>query len=153
MIRQFQPGDAQACSNLIRICIEQDAHTSPPLREKLLQTETAHLMLERARLYYVAVFASGEEIAGVCGLEMNEIRLLLVYRKFQCQGIGRTLLKHLEAMVPNPPFTDIFVYSTPAGEGFYRAHGYQSKGEYHFDLGDSHLLPTIFMTKSLVSFP
>ena len=78
MIRQFRPGDAQACFDLIRACIMQDIHTPTGTLEKLLHAESAESISGRARLYYLVVYELEDDIAGVAGLDMNEIRLLFV---------------------------------------------------------------------------
>ncbi|MBI4471647.1 MAG: GNAT family N-acetyltransferase [Acidobacteria bacterium] len=148
MIRQFKPEDAQACLEVICDCIRQDGTLSTPLRDQLVRAETAESIAERARLYYLAVWEKDDCVVGLAGLDMNEIRLLFVAPDHQGQGIGRELLQYLESMVPPAMFSDIFVYSTLAAERFYRAHGYQSRGEQVFDI-HGQPLRTIFMVKRL----
>ena len=146
MIRQFRPDDMEACSDLIRACILIEKGLSETLRQKLLKAETPEAMLERARLYYVAVFESDAEVAGVGAVEMNEIRLLYVAPEHQRKGIGRSLLAHLESMVPSVLFSDVFVYSSPAAASFYGAHRFQPQGQHLFIIEEEELT-TIFMTK------
>ncbi len=146
MIRQFQPDDADACSTIVRACIREDAGLSETLREKMLRSETPEAMIERARMYYVAVWQSDAGVAGVGALEMNEVRLLYVSPEFQHRGIGRGLLAHLESMVPAAVFSDIFVYSSPAAAGFYKAVGFRPRGQYSITVEDEQMA-TVFMTK------
>ena len=148
MIREFQEEDAQACSALVRACILRDPDIPPGTLKRLLQEETTQLMCKRATLFYLAVCERDEVIAGVGGLDLNEIRLLYVDPGHQRQGVGRALLEHLERMVPPALFADIFLYATPSAETFYRACGYESRGDHTFDL-DGKPLPTIFMVKAL----
>jgi GNAT superfamily N-acetyltransferase len=148
MIRQFQPGDAEACSALVRSSVETDPSMAPDLRRHLLRLETADAMLERARLFYMAVFAEHSSIFGIGGVDMNEIRLLYVAPGRQRLGIGRALLRHLEGWVPAALFPDIFVYSALSAAGFYRSQGYEPAGEHIIDV-DGHPLPTLFMRKPL----
>ncbi len=102
-------------------------------------------MEERARLFYVAVYESGNQILGVAGLDMNEIRLLCVSPGHRRSGIGRALLEHLQSMVPSILFPDVFVYSSLQGRDFYKACGFLEKGPVDFDY-DGEKLPTFFMT-------
>ena len=146
MIRQFRPEDAEACSNLIQACIRIEAGLSESLRARLLEAETPQAMLDRARMYYVAVFESDAGVTGVGAVDMNEIRLLYVSPECQHQGIGRGLLAHLESMVPATVFSNIFVYSIPAAAGFYEAVGFRPRGQHPFVVEDEHLA-TVFMTK------
>jgi N-acetylglutamate synthase-like GNAT family acetyltransferase len=148
MIRQFRSRDAQSCFDVIRGCILQDIHTPTGTLEKLLHAESAESIAGRARLYYLVVYELEDDIVGVAGLDMNEIRLLFVAPDHQGEGIGRALLDHLEAMVPSTMFKEIFVYSTLSGETFYRHCGYQCRGEHVFYL-DGQPLPTRFMVKTL----
>jgi len=148
MIRQFEEEDAQACSDLVRACIVRDPDIPLATLDRLLQEESPQLMCKRATLFYLAVFERDRMIAGVGGLDLNEIRLLYVAPDHQRQGVGRTLLEHLERMVPPALFSDIFLYAAPSDETFYRACGYESRGDHTFDL-DGKPLPTIFMVKPI----
>jgi GNAT superfamily N-acetyltransferase len=145
MIRQFRSEDALPCSALIRSCLANDSSISPALREKLQDAETPGSMEERAGLFYVAVYESEEGILGVAGLDLNEIRLLCTSPEHRRRGIGRALLEHVRTMVPGFLFPDIFVYSSMQGKDFYRACGFEEKGQVSFDFGGEQL-PTHFMT-------
>ncbi len=145
MIRQFQPEDAPVCCNLIHACLESDPSFSMILREKIRGSETPLTMNERARLFYVAVYELENQILGVAGLDMNEIRLLCVSPEHQRCGIGRALFDHFKPMVPGILFSDIFVYSSIQAVGFYRACGFIEKGRFSFDIAGEPL-STIFMT-------
>jgi GNAT superfamily N-acetyltransferase len=146
MIRQFRPEDADACSELVRASVETDPSLGPEVRRRLLQLETPERMVERARLFYVAVFEEHRTVLAVGAVDLNEIRLLYVTPGRQRMGIGRDLLRHLEAWVPPALFHDIFVYAALPAGGFYRAQGYQSLGEHIIDV-DGFPLPTLFMRK------
>ena len=147
MIRQFQPQDAASCSRLIHACLENDPFYSSAVRQKIGRLETEQAMMERARLFYVAVCTSEGEVVGVAGLDMNEIRILCVSPEHRRVGIGRALFRHIKAMVPGFLFSDIFVYSSPQAVDFYRACGFVEKGPFVFDL-DGEPLQTIFMTSA-----
>jgi N-acetylglutamate synthase-like GNAT family acetyltransferase len=145
MIRQFRPQDAPACCALIHACLESDPSLSPALRRKIIGAETPQSMNERARLFYVAVWEEQNRIAGIAGLDLNEIKLLCVLPERQRTGIGRALLDHIKTMAPSFLFSDIFVYSSLQAVGFYKAYGFSEKGAYAFDFcGET--LPTVFMT-------
>ena len=145
MIRQFRQQDAASCSRLIHASLEKDSSYSFALREKMRRLETPQAMTERARLFYVAVYESEDEILGVAGLDMNEIRLLFVSPEHRRLGIGRALLEHIKAMVPAFLFSDIFVYSSLQAAEFYRTCGFAESGPFPFDVGGEQL-QTIFMT-------
>jgi GNAT superfamily N-acetyltransferase len=147
-IRQFQSEDSEECCSLVRACLSLDPLIPLAVKEDLLRAESPALMRDRAALFYVAVFTLGSRVAGVGGLDLNEIRLLFVEPEHQHQGIGGSLLGHLEAFVPPAFFGDIFVYSTPGAAGFYHVHGYRPRGKHAFCVGE-YVVPTIFMTKRL----
>ncbi len=147
-IRQFQPGDAVACSEILRTCIAMDQHMPAVSKQELLRAETPELMCERASLFYLAVHLSGDIVAAVGGVELNEIRLLYVTPSRWRQGIGGALLAHLESWIPPALFGDIFVYAAPGAVEFYRSHGYHPGGEHVFVVGNESV-PTVFMTKIL----
>jgi N-acetylglutamate synthase-like GNAT family acetyltransferase len=145
MIRQYQPEDAAACCRLIHACLEADPLLSCSLREKMFRLETPQRMNERAKLFYISVYESENQISGIAGLDMNEIRLIYVSPEQQRRGIGRALLNHLKPMAPAALFSDIFVYTTAQAAGFYKACGFVEQGPYFFDLGGESL-PAVFLT-------
>jgi len=146
--RQFRPEDAGSCCEILRANVGIDASCPPELRKAMLAAEVPGLMLQRAALYYVAVCESDLGIVGVGGLDLNEIRFLAVWPPYQRRGIGRLILEHLEALVPPALFGDIFVYSSPEAEGFYRACGYNAGGGETIEV-HGYPVPTIFMTRKL----
>ena len=150
MIRQFQPEDASSCCQLIRDCLANESSFAAPLREKIIAGETPQSMKERARLFYIAVCEVEGRIAGLVGLDMNEIRLLYVSPSHQRRGVGRSLFEHIKAMIPKILFSDIFVYSSLQAIDFYKACGFIDKGSFNFDVG-GEILPTVFMTFSITS--
>jgi N-acetylglutamate synthase-like GNAT family acetyltransferase len=148
MIRQFQAGDASSCCQLIHECLANDSSLSSALRERIGISESPQSMEERARLFYVAVCELEGRIAGLVGLDMNEIRLLYVLPGCQRRGIGRQLFEHIQTMVPKVLFPDIFVYASLQAVDFYRACGFIDRGPFTFDVRGEPL-HTIFMTFSI----
>ena len=149
MIRQFESSDAETCSGLICDCIRHDAEIPAGLRQALLQAESAQSMEERSRLFYIAVWETAGVVAGLGGLDMNEIRLLYVSPAHQRRGIGRAILEHLEGLVPAALFKNVFVYAAVSASSFYETRGYVSGGKHVIEIG-GQILPTIFMTKPLL---
>jgi GNAT superfamily N-acetyltransferase len=147
MIRKFIPEDAHACCSLIHSCIEADQTIPASLRGKMIRSESPQAMLERSKLFYMAVYESDTRISGIAGLDMNEIRLLCVSPGHQRCGIGRTLLDHLISMVPGYLFLDIFVYASTEAVPFYKACGFIEEGPVAFAFAGSRL-QTVFMTRT-----
>jgi putative acetyltransferase len=148
MIRPFQPEDASACCRVIHACLEADASYPAELRTKISVSETPGSMAERAGLFYVAVWEEKSRILGFAGLDLNEIRLLYVDPDSRGRGIGRLLIEHIKAMVPEDLFPEIFVYSSLGAVGFYESCGFKNKGPFTFDLAGA-LLQTVFMSLPL----
>lgn len=112
----------------------------------MIRTESPDSMLERSRLFYLAVYESAARISGIAGLDMNEIRILCVSPEHQRRGIGRLLLNHVMEMVPGTLFPDVFVYAATGAVAFYKASGFEEKGPMVFDISGEPL-ETIFMTR------
>lgn len=148
IIRQFTPEDAEAASAIVCSCLRLDPMVPASARDELILMESPASMIERSRLFYMAVSVHAGLVAGVAGVDMNEIRLLFVDPGRQRLGIGSLLLQHLEALVPPALFGDVFVYSALGAVGFYREHGYRQEGEHSFVIA-GHTVPTIFMKKVL----
>jgi GNAT superfamily N-acetyltransferase len=147
MIRTFIPEDADPCCSLIHACIDKDAAIPAALRDKMIRSESPHTVLERSRLFYMAVYESDSRISGVAGLDMNEIRLLCVSPAHQRHGIGRALLNHMISLVPEYLFPDVFVYSSLEAVPFYQAAGFEERGPAAFVFAGAKL-QTVFMTRS-----
>jgi GNAT superfamily N-acetyltransferase len=150
MIRQFRPEDGQSCNDIVLSCIRADRYLTENLRAVLLRTETPDRMVERARLFYIAVAEDQSEILGLGGLELNEIRLLYVAPEHHRSRIGSEILLHLQSLVPPALFSDMFVYAAPGAVSFYRAHGFYTKGDYFVRIEGESLL-TVFMTRPVSS--
>ncbi len=148
IIRQFRAVDAGECSKLVRASLSADPMIPAAAKERLILGETPEVMRERAALFYMPVYVLENRIAGVGGVDLNEIRLLFVDLAHQRRGIGSALLRHLEAFVPPALFANIFVYSALGAQGFYRAHGYQPGGEHEYRF-EGFSIPTVFMTKRI----
>lgn len=145
MIRQFKFEDALPCCDLIRGCVQQDISISDSLRARILETETPQSMIERASLFYIAVYESEHGIAGLAGLDLNEVRLLFVTADSRRAGIGRALIEHLKTLVPGTLFRDMFVYASTESAEFYRSCGFVERGRVEVEIGEEKL-PTVFMT-------
>jgi N-acetylglutamate synthase-like GNAT family acetyltransferase len=117
------------------------------LRETICANETPAIMIERSRLFYVAVYEAEGEVLGFAGLDMNEIRLLCVSPAHQRRGIGRALLEHIKPLVPGSLFPDVFVYSSLQAVSFYKSCGFHEKGPFDFPVGKERM-HTVFMTFS-----
>jgi len=116
---------------------------SATLRARILETETPQSMIERASLYYLAVYEWERRIVGLAGLDLNEVRLLFVLPARRRAGVGRALIEHLKTMVPSTFFSDLFVYASVQSVEFYKSCGFVEKGPFDFENGE---LPTVFMT-------
>ena len=114
----------------------------------MIRLESPDAVLERSRLFYVAVYESDSRISGIAGLDMNEIRILCVSPEHQRRGVGRLLLNHVVEMVPGILFPDVFVYAATGAVEFYKAAGFEEKGPMEFAFaGDT--LQTVFMTRAI----
>jgi ribosomal protein S18 acetylase RimI-like enzyme len=116
------------------------------MRARFLLAETPQTMQARSAQYYMAVYESKGQILGLIGLDMNEIRILCVSPSRQREGIGRSLLEHIQSMVPDELFGDVFVYASSEAIDFYRKFGFEDKGIFVMDVGGEHL-KTTFMTR------
>jgi N-acetylglutamate synthase-like GNAT family acetyltransferase len=116
------------------------------MRARFLLAETPQTMQARSAQYYMAVYESKGQILGLIGLDMNEIRILCVAPSRQREGIGQSLVEHIQLMVPDALFRDVFVYASSEAVGFYRICGFEDKGIFLMDVGGEPL-KTTFMTR------
>lgn len=129
-IRQFDPSDATAVSNVIRTTMRiSNAADYPmarlqPLIDYFSPEKVAQLSHERDCL----VAEEEGEIVGTAALDGNELVTFFVDPQHQGQGIGSALLKAIEIIAFDHGRRELRVDASLAGTPFYERHGYERTG-------------------------
>ena len=148
IIRPIQPTDLEKVEQLIRSAIlEVNIKDQPqavtdfrltidPFRPR----DTGH-----ERDYFVA---EDGEIRGVLGLKDNELKTFFVDPKFQGQGVGKALIKYVEALIVERGYSLGKVFSSLNAKGFYQQQGYVIIREDITKIGQCDLI-RFYMEKTL----
>lgn len=78
---------------------------------------------------YFIIALLNDQIVGTGALKGNEIQNMFVDPDFQCKGIGKTLINHLESYARDLGFKSIKLNSSITAINFYRKLGYKIEEE------------------------
>lgn len=129
-IREFEPGDGDAVSSLIRETMktsnakDYSAGVLEPLIEYFSPAKV--LQLNRERRCFVA--ESDGQIVGTAAIENSELCTFFVHHDFQRKGIGTRLLKAIEKNALTAGIRRIKVESSITAAAFYEKAGYRKTG-------------------------
>jgi predicted N-acetyltransferase YhbS len=130
IIREFEPGDAEAVSALIRRTMrESNSHDYPlerlqPLIDYFSPEKLRRLSQERVCLVAVA----DQQLIGTAALDGTDLATFFVLPEYQGQGIGTQLLAAIEDQARKQGITHITVDASLTGAAFYARMGYLRTG-------------------------
>lgn len=125
-IRRAQVSDAEPISQLIAENTQQVAANgyTEAQKEAWILANTPQMVHQQLLERQMFCAIASDTIVGVIGLEGPKVVGLYVHPRALGQGIGRTLLKHLESCAKASGIDELYLYATPAGRPFYRKNGY-----------------------------
>lgn len=126
-IRELKSSDARRASYLIRKTIREclPGYYSEEVIEALSRTNTPKSLLKRAesRQYFVA--EENNVLAGIMGLQGNEVKTSFVNPRFQGRGVGSKLLEKVESLAKQRGIKELRVLSSIGAEDFYKRMGFK----------------------------
>ena len=129
LIRQASRNDARRISYLIQKNTEkvvENNYSSEQIEVwKKANTQRAIEQKMEERILFVA-FDKGK-LVGTIGLQGNEVLGLYVSHTQRGKGIGRQLLKHLEAFACAHQIESLILTATPSGFPFYERNGFEAQ--------------------------
>ena len=130
LIRQFEPRDASAVSNVIRTAmrITNSRDYPPAVLNPLMRYFSPEKVLQLALERVCLVAEINEKVIGTISLENGELETFFVHPDFQARGVGTRLLEAVEEIAVREKQEIIRVLSSLSAVSFYEKMGYRQTG-------------------------
>jgi len=150
-VRRVETRDAQPLSGLIVQNLRQvnSRDYAPEAIEALVLLHTPEKLAEYARSQLTLVCTREDDVVGTASLDGDRVRNVFVAVARHGQGIGRELMRAIEAHARERGVEKLYLLSGLTASGFYERLGYRIVRRFENDL-DGIPLPVIQMDKELV---
>ena len=146
-IRKFRPEDAKRVSYLISKTL-WEANSKDYSQRVIKNVENKYKpskIIEYSRNRKIFVAEENGKILGTISLENDMILCAFVNPRYQCRGIGKKLIEHIEKIAKRKGIKKLKVPSSTTSVGFYEKMGYKRVKSYTNYLYGK----VIFMDKSI----
>ncbi|GII52719.1 GNAT family acetyltransferase [Planotetraspora thailandica] len=140
-IRLFRSGDGPAVADVIERCLRELNSRDYP--EEIIERMCAHFSAERIvqladeRQMFVAERAG---IAGTVSRDGNKVFTMFVHPRAIGQGVGRRLMRHIEALAAAEGYDYMETGASVTGHGFYQRLGYVDVRTSETEFGVNYIL-------------
>ena len=131
VIRKFEPKDAEAVSDVVRLTIKisNGADYAPEILQPLVDYYSPEKMLQLSRERDCLIAEIENHVVGTVALEGNNIVTFFIHPDHQRKGIGVKLIVELEAVAAQKGLSKIALGSSITAEEFYTKMGYHRNGD------------------------
>jgi N-acetylglutamate synthase-like GNAT family acetyltransferase len=146
MIRKFKSSDAKKASQVILECVENSLSYEGKNKEFMVMMSQPEKLIEKSLKSDFFVNEYKGEIIGTGGFDKGEIKTMFILPKLQRRCFGKEMLNFLIEYAKSKGHEKVFLYSSPAAEGFYKKQGFlKIEDNYDFDFH------TIYMERNLTN--
>jgi len=134
VIRKAEDRDAPAISLVVEAAlrVSNARDYSVEIIDQVLQNFSPCAILRLLTLRQVYVASIDGRIVGTASLAQDTVRSVFVEPSYQGQGVGRSLLAHIESLAAQSGVERLRVPSSITAQGFYRSLGYvKVRDEFH----------------------
>ena len=131
-IRKFRPEDAKRVSYLISKTL-WEANSKDYSQRVIKNVENKYKpskIIEYSKNRKIFVAEENGKILGTISLENDTILSAFVNPRYQCRGIGKKLIEHIEKIAKRKGIKKLKVPSITTAVGFYRKMGYKKVKSY-----------------------
>lgn len=124
-IRLFQPGDSRAVAELIQLCLRKVNSRDYPA--EIIDRMCAYFIpsqIEQLAAQRQMFVAESDGIVGTVSRDGNKAYTLFVQPRSIGQGVGRLLMRHVEALAALEGYDYLETGASITGHGFYQRLGY-----------------------------
>ena len=140
-IRRFDNADARAVAGLIERCLREVNSRDYPSEviERMCDHFTAARVQELATQRQMLV-AEASGIVGTVSRDGNKVYTMFVHPRAAGRGIGRLLMRHIEALAVIDGYDHMETSSSITAHDFYRRLGYLDVRSIETPFGLNHIL-------------
>ncbi|MEU4620262.1 GNAT family N-acetyltransferase [Actinoplanes sp. NPDC023801] len=142
LIRAFQDADAEAVAGLVALCLRAvNSRDYPP---EIIERMCAHFVparfVELAAQRQIFVAERDDAVAGTVSRDGNKVFTMFVHPRHHGHGIGRQLMRHIEALAAADGFDDMETGASITAHDFYHRLGYVDVRTSETEFGINHVL-------------
>lgn len=142
VIRPFEARDGAELSELVRRCLREVNGRDYPT--EVIDWMCAHFTGDRfvklAGVREVWVAEEGTRVVGTVSRDGNRVYSMFVSPDRAGRGIGRALMRHIEALAAAQGYDHMETGASMSGHGFYHRLGYRDVRESDTDVGLTYIL-------------
>jgi len=137
-VRPFRPTDAEPCCHVINAVIAEMDGLNHAARDHIVARNTPEILgADLAHWASFVVETAGLGVVGVGALDGSEIKRVYVGPQTQGLGVGRALLRVLEAEARRSGLAEVRLDASPSSEAFYASLGYEAHAHDGFTIGEA----------------
>jgi GNAT superfamily N-acetyltransferase len=141
-VREFRDADAEAVAGLVAVCLRTvNSRDYPP---EIIERMCAHFVPERflelAAQRQIFVAERDGTVAGTVSRDGNKVFTMFVHPRHHGHGIGRQLMRHIEALAAADGFDHMEAGASITAHEFYHRLGYVDVRTSETGLGINHVL-------------
>ena len=123
-VRRVRKGDWKRCSEVVRLAVS-DIDITLRVRVLLRFKYTVWNIARMSRVSEMFVFEKDGDVQGSGRLDGEEIGMIYVNPEYWRQGIGTTMVRHLEGVAKKKGLKRVYVRALLPAVGFYKKLGYK----------------------------
>jgi GNAT superfamily N-acetyltransferase len=141
-IRAFAGSDAGAVAELVAVCLRTvNSRDYPPeIIERMCAYFVPDQFLRLAAQRQIFVAESDGGVIGTVSREGNRVFTMFVHPRHHGQGIGRRLMRHVEALAASDGFDHMETGASITAHDFYHRLGYVDVRTSETEFGLNHIL-------------
>jgi GNAT superfamily N-acetyltransferase len=125
-IRRFEEADARACCDVINACIPSLGGLNDAARALVMAKNVPDVLQTELGRFFTLVAVTANGVAAVGALDGQEIKRLYVHPRAQRRGLGKILLRELEAEARRTGSRHLEISASPSSISFYAAAGFRA---------------------------
>jgi GNAT superfamily N-acetyltransferase len=142
LIRAFRDADAEAVAELVAVCLRTvNSRDYPPeIIERMCAYFVPAKFRELAAQRQIFVAERDGAVAGTVSRDGNKVFTMFVHPRHHGHGIGRRLMRHIEALAAADGFDHMETGASITAHEFYHRLGYLDVRTSETEFGINHIL-------------
>jgi GNAT superfamily N-acetyltransferase len=139
-VRRFEPADAAACCEIINTAIGTMDGLNAAARALVISKNGPEAVGADLARCFTVVAVEADAVVALAALDGSEVRRVYVRPEHQRRGLGRLLVRALEAEGRARGLAGLELQASPASVAFYQSLGYRELGRETTTNGEAEFL-------------